>query len=130
MKALIAAALAGAAIAWMLACWAPTIANGAPEIYRSTAIASAYSTADSPGVEGCTGRRLSDHTLTFASLIVPCGARVEFCIRRRCVVGRRTDSGPYIRGRSFDLTLGLVHALGFRSVREWGVRTVTWRRLP
>lgn len=129
MRSFVALALVGVAIAWMLACWAPTIASGA-RTHRSTAIASAYSTADSPGVEGCTGRRLSDHTRTFASLIVPCGARVQFCVRGRCVIGIRTDSGPYVAGRSFDLTLGLVRALGFASVSTFGVRTVHWRRIP
>lgn len=91
--------------------------------------ASAYSTADSPGTEVCTGRRLSDHTRTFASLIVPCGARVEFCAGGRCVTALRTDSGPYVAGRSFDLALGTVRALGFGSAREFGVRTLRWRRV-
>jgi rare lipoprotein A len=95
----------------------------------SRATVSAYSTADSPGTEGCTGRRLRDDTLTFASLIVPCGARVRFCVNGRCVTATRTDSGPYVAGRSFDLALGTVRALGFRSAREFGVRTVTWRRV-
>lgn len=93
------------------------------------ATASAYSTADSPGVNGCTGRRLSDRTLTFASLIVPCGARVRFCVGRRCVVATRTDSGPYVGGRSFDLAMGTIAALGYASPQAFGVRTVSWRRV-
>lgn len=93
-----------------------------------TAVASAYSTSDSPGVEGCTGRRLRDDTLTFASYAVPCGARVQFCHRGRCVVATRTDSGPHVRGRTFDLALGTVRALGVRSAVTWGVRPVKWRR--
>lgn len=92
------------------------------------ATASAYSTHDSPGTEACTGRRLRDDTLTFASRTVPCGARVIFCVRARCVRATRTDSGPYVDGRSFDLALGTVRALGFTSPHAFGVRRVVWRR--
>lgn len=91
--------------------------------------ASAYSTADSPGTQGCTGRPLRDDRLTFASLSVPCGAHVRFCIGRRCVTAIRTDSGPYVRGRMFDLALGTVRALGFRTPAAFGVRTVRWSRV-
>lgn len=118
-----------AALVFMLAVWAPAIANGASFAWQR-ATASGYSTTDSPGVEGCTGRPLSDRTRTFASLIVPCGARVEFCSRRRCVIATRTDSGPYVAGRSFDLALGTLRALGYSSPQSFGVRTVAWRRLP
>jgi hypothetical protein len=87
-------------------------------------IASAYSSADSPGTQGCTGRRLRDDTRTFANLIVPCGARVRFCTSRGCVTATRTDSGPYVTGRSFDLALGTVRALGFHTPAAFGVRTI------
>jgi rare lipoprotein A len=114
-----------------LAVAAALIAVGALAVPARGAVASAsaYSTADSPGVEGCTGRHLSDRTLTFASLIVPCGARVRICVGRRCVVATRTDSGPYVAGRSFDLAFGTIRALGFSSPRAFGVRTITWTRL-
>lgn len=95
--------------------------------HANRAVASAYSTADSPGTQGCTGRPLREDTLTFASLIVPCGARVQFCVGHQCVVATRTDSGPYVAGRSFDLALGTVRALGFTSARQFGVREVSWR---
>jgi hypothetical protein len=119
------AIVAGGIVAWLLAIWAPAAATADLGWHHATA--SAYSTADSPGTEGCTGRRLSDSTRTFASLIVPCGARVEFCVGRRCAIGTRTDSGPYVAGRQFDLTLGMIRALGFAPVTRWGVREVTWR---
>lgn len=114
------------AVVWALAFWLPVaLARG----WR-TAVASAYSTADSPGVQGCTGTRLRDDTLTFASLLVPCGARVRFCVGwRRCVTAWRADSGPYLPGRGFDLALGTVRALGFPSASAFGVRTVSWRRV-
>lgn len=92
------------------------------------ATASAYSTADSPGPQSCSGRPLRDDTLTFASYLVPCGGRVRFCLARRCVTATRTDSGPSVSGRSFDLALGTVRALGFRSATHFGVRAIRWRR--
>lgn len=95
-----------------------------------SAIASAYSTADSPGTQGCPPHRpLNDVAHTFASFAVPCGAHVRFCAHGRCVTATRTDSGPYVAGRTFDLALGTVHALGFRSARDFGVRTIRWRRV-
>jgi hypothetical protein len=122
--------LAGVAVLLVLALVpSPASANLDGGAGWSRATASAYSTADSPGAEGCTGRRLSDRTLAFASLIVPCGARVRFCVRRHCVVATRTDSGPYVGGRTFDLTLGTVRALGFSSASAFGVRAVAWRRV-
>jgi hypothetical protein len=92
------------------------------------AVASAYSTAESTGVEGCTGRRLRDDTLTLATYLVPCGVRVRVCVGSRCVTATRTDSGPHVAGRGFDLALGTVRALGFTSARAFGVRVIEWRR--
>ena len=54
----------------------------------------------------------------------PCGARVLFCYRYRCVVGFREDSGPYIAGRIFDLNPHLKSALGCSDLCP-----ITWRRL-
>lgn len=97
--------------------------------HQRHAWASAYSPETSGSTNGCDGSRLHDADLTFASLIVPCGAHVRFCIRNRCVIGTRKDSGPYIRGRLFDLNLGLVRALGFNSCAAFGVRQVVWSRV-
>lgn len=94
-----------------------------------TAVASAYSRADSPGREACTGRPLSDSRLAVATFLVPCGARMRVCYRARCVTVTRTDSGPFVGGRTIDLQLGVVRALGFSTPLQWGVRTVTWSRV-
>lgn len=87
----------------------------------SSAVASYYGTDGTSG--GC---GMSNGPSTFASLIVPCGARVEFCRAGACVTGTRTDSGPYIAGRSFDLSSEMASALGFTSA---GVASVQWRRV-
>ena len=58
----------------------------------------------------------------------PCysfGTRVQFCLRRRCIVAVADDHGPYVAGRAFDLGASTAHAIGFS-----GVQTVAWRLLP
>ena len=93
----------------------------------SHSVASAYSASETvggSGRNGCDGSRLLDRHLSFASLTVPCGARVRFCVRGRCVVAVRRDSGPYVAGRTFDLNIGVVRALGFRDARSFGARVV------
>src|SRR5271167_1642741 len=37
----------------------------------------------------------------------PCGTKIRFCYNGRCATGEREDSGPYIAGRTFDLTPSL-----------------------
>jgi rare lipoprotein A (peptidoglycan hydrolase) len=95
----------------------------------STAVASAYSRHSSGTHNGCDGSTLHDRDLTVATFLVPCGARLRVCYRRRCVVVTRKDSGPFVRGRSLDLNLGVVRALGFPTERAWGVRRVSWSRV-
>jgi 3D (Asp-Asp-Asp) domain-containing protein len=92
-------------------------------------VASAYSTGDSNGREGCTGLRLRDDRVAIATYLVPCGRSLQICYGGRCIIAVRRDSGPHVRGRLIDLQLGAVRALGFSSPRSWGVRTVRWRRV-
>jgi rare lipoprotein A (peptidoglycan hydrolase) len=84
-----------------------------------SAVASYYGT---DGISGGCG--MANGPFTFASLIVPCGAQVQFCRGGACVTGTRTDSGPYIAGRSFDLSTEMASTLGFTSA---GVASVSWR---
>lgn len=44
---------------------------------------------------------------------LPCGSRVRFCFRGRCVKATVRDRGPYIAGRTWDLDVRLQRALGF-----------------
>lgn len=92
------------------------------------ATASAYSLHETSTRQGCPGApALTDRALSVATFLVGCGRRLVVCYGRRCVKVRRWDSGPYVRGRSLDLNLGVVRALGFPSCAAWGVRTVRWR---
>lgn len=84
-----------------------------------------------PGFHGrktANGERFNMHALTVAHKSLPFGTKVEFTCSQtgRKVVARVNDRGPYIRGRSFDLSLGTAQALG---VVERGVAKVTYRIL-
>jgi hypothetical protein len=58
----------------------------------------------------------------FASLILPCGARIVICNGSTCVTATMNDRGPYVAGRTFDLNVALKNALGCG-----GLCDVTWR---
>jgi len=97
---------------------------------RRTTQASAYSAWDEGNF--CPGhpqtRRMD---LTVGSDLVPCGAHIRICLPSgaRCVVAQRRDWGPGLTARRrLDLNLGVVRALGYRSLYHWGVRTVRWER--
>lgn len=67
--------------------------------------------------------------LTVGSDLVPCGAYVRICLMsgKRCVVAQRRDWGPALSAkRRLDLNLGVVRALGYRSLYHWGARQVRW----
>jgi hypothetical protein len=60
----------------------------------------------------------------FASLFLPCGARVRFCYDG-CAVGEMADHGPYVAGRTFDLNVNLRDAISCTDLCP-----VRWRLLP
>ena len=74
------------------------------------------------------GRTASGYSYTygFASLIFGSewGKRVMFCYQGRCQVGRLDDHGPYVSGRTFDLSPPLRAALNCP-----GLCDVRWRPL-
>lgn len=96
-----------------------------PPIVRSAALASWYN-------DGGEGTACGNHLNNgFAqgidgvlSTYWPCGTRAEFCYAGRCVVGTREDSGPYIAGRTFDLTPSLK-----ANLRCPDLCHLRWRRL-
>lgn len=119
-------AIAGLLVALLVCVW-PAPSPGTTG-WR-TAVASAYSAASSSTRQGCPrAPALRDSARSVATFLVPCGARLQVCHRSRCVTVTRHDSGPFIRGRTIDLNVGVVRALGYPTARAWGVRTVTWRR--
>ncbi|MGB0612583.1 MAG: hypothetical protein ACPGN4_00345 [Miltoncostaeaceae bacterium] len=104
----------------------------APTAYRgggARVLASAYDAASQGNA--CPGfRRTRRTTLSVATNLVPCGSRVRICVGGKCVVAHKRDTGPFVKGRKFDLNVGVVRALGYRSVYAWGVRHVKWERMP
>lgn len=67
-----------------------------------------------PGFDGqltASGSRFDQHALTAAHKTLPFGTRLKVCFKR-CAVVRVTDRGPYIYGRSLDLSKGAADAIG------------------
>lgn len=90
--------------------------------------ASAYG----PGLYGNTmacGGTLRPSTVAVAHRSMRCGAVLVICRtdRRRCTRATVRDRGPYVRGRTHDLTVGAVRRLGVSDARSWGVRDIRWR---
>ena len=80
-------------------------------------VASWYGPADSGGPLACGGGDLTSSTLGVANKTLPCGTKVRVCLNRRgpCITVRVVDRGPYVAGRSFDLTEATARAIGFLS---------------
>jgi len=67
-----------------------------------------------PGFHGnltANGERYNQNGLTAAHKTLPFGTRLRVCYRR-CAVVRVNDRGPYIHGRSLDLSKGAADAIG------------------
>ena len=81
-----------------------------------------------PGFNGnltANGERFNQNGLTAAHKTLPFGTRLRVCFKR-CGVVRVNDRGPYIHGRSIDLSKGAADAIGLTS---YGVGRVTITRL-
>jgi rare lipoprotein A (peptidoglycan hydrolase) len=91
----------------------------------ATSTASAYG----PGLYGnrlACGGTLTPATRAIAHRWLKCGTPVRVCYGRRCTTARVRDRGPFVAGRTLDLTEAVVRRLGYRSARSWGVRVVAW----
>jgi rare lipoprotein A len=67
-----------------------------------------------PGFDGrltASGSRYNQHGLTAAHKTLPFGTRLRVCLKR-CAVVTVNDRGPYIHGRSLDLSKGAADAIG------------------
>lgn len=94
--------------------------------------ASAYG----PGLYGngtACGQTLTRSTRGVAHRSLPCGAVLDICHRGRCARAKVIDRGPFISGRTHDLTEQTVNDLGVyasgnvSAARRWGVRDIRWR---
>lgn len=80
------------------------------------------------GRKTANGERFNMNALTVAHKTLPFGTRVEFTCTStgKKVVARVNDRGPYVHGRSFDLSYQAAKTLG---IIERGVSKVTYRIL-
>lgn len=67
------------------------------------------------------GERFNPHGMTAAHKTLPFGTKLRVCLRG-CVVVRINDRGPYIRGRSLDLSRGAAAQIGLVSAGVARVR--------
>lgn len=81
-----------------------------PKVPRAVAVASWYG----PGLYGnrtACGQTLTRQTFGVAHKTMACGTRVRLCAAR-CTVAPVIDRGPYVPGRTFDLTAPVRAAIG------------------
>lgn len=88
--------------------------------YASTTVASWYDCAK-PGEcskhrRTASGERFNPNALTAAHRTLPFGTRVKVTHKGRSVIVRINDRGPFIRGRTIDLSRAAARAIGCRGV--------------
>lgn len=93
-----------------LACLA--LAGSAPCAPASAEIASWYGS----GYRTANGERFNPAGLTAAHRSLPFGTRVRVTYGARSVVVRINDRGPFIAGRTIDLSRGAARAIGLTGV--------------
>lgn len=99
------------------------LALGLMTITTQAEVASWYG----PGFHGkktANGERFNRHSFTAAHRSLPFGSIVRVCHRSRCVTVRINDRGPFVKGRSIDLSEAAAKAIGCK-----GVCSVTIRRV-
>lgn len=90
---------------------------------RKDATATALASWYGEGARTANGERFDPNGLTFAHRSMPFGTRVTFCHGGRCVTARCNDRGPFIGGRTFDLSRAAFAALAPLGA---GVVSVDW----
>lgn len=82
--------------------------------HAETAVASWYGAESGP--KTASGERFNPQAMTAASRTLPFGTLVQVTYRGRSVVVRINDRGPYVRGRSIDLSEGAAKRIGLDGV--------------
>lgn len=74
------------------------------------------------------GTTLTPSTEGIAHRTLPLGTPIVLHYARRATFARVIDRGPFVHGRSVDVTSATARRLGFPSCRAFGVRTINlWR---
>lgn len=85
-----------------------------PRARAAVAVASWYG----PGFYGhrtACGQTLTPSSFGVAHKALACGTKVRLCVKR-CVTAPVIDRGPYVAGRTFDLTAPVKNAIGAGSI--------------
>ena len=133
----IARLICAVAVLGLLASALPTTSAHAEQRARTTsgvvrplAWMSAVASSYGPGLYGnrtACGQILTTTTIGVAHKTLPCGTRLKFLGRYGQVVAATViDRGPYVSGRTFDITEATVKQMGYASAIDFGVRTVSW----
>lgn len=88
-------------------------------------LASWYSTENGQ-TRTATGERYTGNDLTAAHRSLPFGTRLRVTYKGKSVVVRLNDRGPYVKGRSLDLSRAAAAKIGL--IRP-GVARVCWERV-
>jgi rare lipoprotein A (peptidoglycan hydrolase) len=108
--------------------------QNAPEDVRTFAWKSAVASSYGPGLWGnrtACGQILRKDTIGVAHKKMACGTRLKFQGKNGVIVHARIiDRGPYVYGRTFDLTQAMVRKMGYAHSYAFGVRTVAWDYAP
>ena len=104
-----------------------TVASNTVRKFSQTGVASWYG-RQFHGRKTASGERFNMNALTVAHKTLPFGTKVEFTCAStgKKVVAKVNDRGPYVHGRSFDLSYSAAKALG---ILDRGVAKVTYRIL-
>ena len=81
---------------------------------------------DESGSKTASGERFDPLSMTCAHPSLPFNTRLRVTYQGRSVVCRVNDRGPYVEGRTIDLSLGAARAIG---LEEKGVDKVTVERM-
>jgi rare lipoprotein A (peptidoglycan hydrolase) len=88
------------------------------EVRRATVYRRVFASYYGPGLYGnrlACGGTLTPRTVGVAHKSMPCGTKVRLRHRGRTVTTRVIDRGPYVGGRTYDLTEATKRKLGFGS---------------
>lgn len=79
--------------------------------------------AELQGRKTANGERFNRHAYTAAHRSLPFNSRITVCRNRKCVTVRINDRGPFVKGRSIDLSEAAAKKIGCK-----GICRVTIRR--
>lgn len=111
MKKVSIACMIAAAFAFLAVACMPSVAHASSK--------RVYATWYGPGFHGrktASGERFNQYAMTAAHRTLPFGTRVRVSHKSRSVIVVINDRGPFVRGRSLDLSKGAARKLGCAGV--------------